>query len=151
MDKLELKHLAKRLPYGMKFKDDNLDEISTLFQINTEDDSFCCIAEDDYEVYYSEEYDMSPILFPLSAITQEITIKGETFTPIEELNRCAKCDNDINFINAIEDDICSIDEKIEVAPYHFIEILIANHFDVDNLIDRNLAISVFDLPQNPYA
>lgn len=84
-NKLKIHHVAKRLPYGLKFYDSNLEEISTLFSIDTEENIFETINEESFDIYDSYGYNMKQILFPLSSLTETITIKGESFIPIDEI------------------------------------------------------------------
>ena len=128
--KLELKHLAPYLPYGLSFsvnlkdvRDNFPNELRTLKLAETSIDLALKIGK--------------PILRPLSSITKE---------EIVEINELSPCNIFINITNNgdvfIEDDECfneaiSIEliDSIEVANWFF-----SKHFDVFGLIDRGLAI-----------
>ncbi len=76
----------------------------------------------------------TPILRPLSDLTKECVQahynNGEPFTPMDEFEFLAVCDADRNWISAVLDDFSSVDCKLEVAPFHFIKLLIKWHFDL---------------------
>ena len=81
--KLEFKHLASYLPYELKgFCTDDLQGVEIMNGLQKISDS-CIEVISDKEpmdlVYFK------PILFPLSSLTKEITINGETFVPIKNL------------------------------------------------------------------
>lgn len=182
MNKLTIHHLAKRLPYGLKFK---LPITSERYESYVENCGwgwgFAHTLETAIEAGYKDALDLNgswlsqptpfiateegrlflgqmvnslgfdeddvfldevkPILFPLSSLTQEITVNGETFVPIERLqhNSCFKVGNkEINWLN------------VDQLPYWAHRALISWHIDTDNLVPQGLAISVFDLPENPY-
>ena len=85
--------------------------------------------------------DIKPILHPLSDLRN-----GDYLDLLFYGNM--KCDNDREFLNALEDDIASADAKMEVAPYHLVQKLLEWHFDVFGLIKEGLAIDVNNLKQN---
>jgi hypothetical protein len=130
--KLELKHLAPYLPYGLKFYDNNIKECSTLFSIDFNDKYFSCLADDNYEVYNSDEYDYKPILRPLSDLTKEIEVNGKKFIPIQET------DIDIPFTS----------NYYFLVAYGDVEKLLQFHFDVFGLIEKELAIDINSLTQS---
>ena len=76
--KLELKHLAPYLPYGLKMK-----------LLNFPFDGHIRILEldcgHDFHFYLQNNY-VRPFLRPLSDLTKEIEVNGERFVPIIKLN-----------------------------------------------------------------
>lgn len=72
IQKLELKHLAPYLPYGLKVKhfDDerSIKSICDIVHISTDDE--VCLINSMYE-YYERIEDIKPLLLPLSAFTDE--------------------------------------------------------------------------------
>ena len=125
--KLELKHLAAYLPYELKVKNKECDDILTLIELDKERVG----SMDDKFKYVDWIGDIKPILHP------DLLFYGNM-----------KCDNDREFLNALDDDIASADAKMEVAPYHLVQKLLEWHFDVSGLIKEGLAIDVNNLKQN---
>ena len=87
--KLELKHLASYLPYELKgFCTDDLQGVEIMNGLQKISDS-CIEVISDKEpmdlVYFK------PILFPLSSLTKEITINGESFVPVKNLFELHHC------------------------------------------------------------
>jgi hypothetical protein len=116
MKKLELKHLASYLPYGLKFKDSYADDVS-IYTLSSNQLSH-------WESGHIKPF--LPILRPLSQLTQEIEHNGERFVPMDLL---------------AEDSCFYFDNKFVLAqPYWVIEKLLEWHFDIYGLIDNNLAI-----------
>ena len=79
--KLEIKHLASYLPYGLKLKTEyGWCIMLTLndWSVNGDCDESLC-----YET--KDTTDFKPILRPLSDLTKEIEVNGEKFVPIEWL------------------------------------------------------------------
>jgi hypothetical protein len=165
--KLTIEHLAKHLPYGVKCIDGWNGVINTVKNGETMDYVLSS---------YKTEKPHKPILFPLSSLTEEITIKGETFFLALELikkqlqrnqyNHSITEVTDIQFIDKVdyseglewsEEEPClwwkmsGYGYGIELgkcALYWVKEWLISNHFDIDGLIDQNLAIDANI--NNPY-
>ena len=127
--KLELKHLAGYLPYGLKIEHPtmlvgkrNISELRNLGQTNIE------ISHRLY-VQISE---CKPILRPLSDLTKEIEVNGEKFVPIDE-------------IAEIEEVVCTysiefFETSIKYLPNWITEKLLEWHFDIHGLIENDLAI-----------
>lgn len=144
---LTLTDIAGYLPYGLKLLDRKRG-ITTVWEWQS---AACCDwnGEEKVEMIsgekYSEELVMaSPILRPMSDLTREITHKGETFVPIDRLRGI---DGDIQF---------NYGKLYSVKGYciHWITAIIDKlsewMFDFRGLIDTGLAVSVHDLPTNPY-
>lgn len=87
--KLKLKHLASYLPYGLKFRTtfdhlyyqmsglDIRNSILILRAINN--------AKNEKRLCIKKLISSKPILFPLSSLTKEITVDGESFVPYDKI------------------------------------------------------------------
>lgn len=90
MDKLELKHIAPYLPYGLKVLSQH-GEVSEINSINWSLDGHLrtelnlCVQKSPSRFRGANLEHIKPILRPLSDLTKEITIKGEAFVPLVEL------------------------------------------------------------------
>lgn len=142
--------LCARLPYGVKVITPDIDRgnchkfesgVFTLHEINIY--GLAEIFEEEIGVISVE--DIKPILFPLSAINQEIEVNGEKVCVrrnIEDIQLTIDETGDLD-----TDDIWSIN------PYEYIKVpdtFNRYHIDYRGLIDKGLAISVLALPENPY-
>ncbi|MFD2922025.1 hypothetical protein ACFS6H_20055 [Terrimonas rubra] len=162
MNKLTIHHLAKRLPYGVKFVSNG--EIFLITDINTIDpfpiwastrrNKKTLMLEPEINVrpdVLGRGFRLSsikPILFPLSALTQEITVNGEAFVPIRRILEDSCFD-----LSKMTDEEINSYAKSEVnvlMSYETAEFFHKYHIDYENLISSGLSISVFDLPENPY-
>ncbi|MDA3614693.1 hypothetical protein [Polluticaenibacter yanchengensis] len=173
-NKLTINHLAKRMPYGLI----GLSKYDTMYKLNTYSNMSGRGIENRTIASFLDEQ-IKPILFPLSALTQEITVNGETFVPIVKILKrtslidLSKCefeiyieDNEI-YVNAHLNRRIIIDSMYyDYNLFFHMEnsrnykatnpqsepqnILLELHIDTDDLIGQGLAISVFDLPKNPY-
>lgn len=82
--KLELKHIAPYLPYGLKCKETHsgkIEEIYHLYSVNEYDDIKIGLQFMDGEHIWM----FKPILRNLSDLTKEIEHNGEIFTPIRHI------------------------------------------------------------------
>lgn len=81
--KLELKHIAPYLPYGLKFRINILDQAicdGVMVGLNNKEIEFEGVRK---TITESFQYDLClPILRPLSDLTKEIEVNGERFIPI---------------------------------------------------------------------
>ena len=155
--KLEIKHLAPYLPYGLKAKFQAKNKktcrkyvIGTI-SVMYSDCSICC-----YDTVNATPDNFKPILRPLSDLTKEIEINGEKFVPIVELAKIAYPDLVWEF-----DRTRAISEWKKKPAYFFFQknsffaclfnnaipnqIVLFNklfewHFDVFGLIDQGLAL-----------
>ena len=129
--KLELKHLVSYLPYDLKgiF----LNSIITL-SVNY----FSKGTERGYDISAFLSNNIKPILFPLSSLTKEITINGESFVPKNTLSKNLQMQLDIFNLPQIVD--------FKVADYNK---LLEWKFDVFGLIEAGLAEPVTE-DFNPY-
>ena len=132
--KLEPKHLAPYLPYKMvfvidmyKFTEGNCKP--EIRQFTMGNDLSMCLS-------YG-----TPILFPLSSLTKEITINGESFVPLVH-NRILK-----QLCN--ESSLTSYYHLNLMENYEIISMLFELKFDVFGLIDAGLAETVTE-DFNPY-
>lgn len=135
--KLELKHLAGYLPYGLKgiSIEENLGlEIVKGFSIYGKDDTVSLITNiDDIDMVL-----FKPILHPLSDLTKEIEVNGEKFVPIEKLRTQGynlNFDDDFTFEDFINFDILN-------NSFGFVQLLLKWHFDIYGLIEKGLAIDI---------
>ena len=127
--KLELKHLAGYLPYGLKVRHSSWNEILTM--------DCCGDNSESLSILDIEQY-AKPILHPLSDLTKEIEVNGENFVPIEIIQKDFYWDYvKNNMRDLIKDNDYSL---IEYLPYMVVEKLLEWHFDIYNLIENNLAI-----------
>ena len=124
--KLELKHLAGYLPYGLKMYFESLDG-------NKKSDWI--LSSDTIEFALNNQN--KPILRPLSYLTKEIEVNGEKFVPLIKLQSKGynmNFDEEYTFDDFIKGDILN-------NSYGFIELLLEWHFDIYGLIENNLAIN----------
>lgn len=134
--KLELKHLAGYLPYGLKaintFK--KKVEILGLQNGNESVNNILWLfrhSNGDYLNGYL--YDCKPILHPLSDLTKEIN-NGLTY------NDLLRSEFDKNGINGF--DFYYLQETPLEYPFKIIQKLLEWHFDIHGLIENNLAIDI---------
>jgi len=139
MKKLELKHLAGYLPYGLKgiSIEENLGfEIVKGYSIYGKNDTVCLttnVDDIDLELF-------KPILRPLSDLTKEIEVNGEKFVPrdTEALCKYEICVNpNFDFFDGM-----GSNEDVDDLPYCVIQKLYEWHFDIHGLIEKGLAIDI---------
>lgn len=144
--KLELKHLVSYLPYDLKgiF----LNSIITL-SVNY----FSKGTERGYDISAFLSNNIKPILFPLSSLTKEITINGETFVPIDFINKNIRKIVDIYLVVGeinIDIETDNYSQIINLIDgYEIMQKLIEWKFDVFRLIELGLAEAVTE-DFNPY-
>lgn len=146
--KLELKHLAPYLPYGLKaiyYFENEENEIVEItgtslfsnelhYQLRFKDGKTIGLFKDDFK----------PILRPLSDLTKEIDHNGESFVPFEKIKNYHTdyfCDTD--FENYILDRVKNPDfwACVIFLPSGLVDLLLKWHFDVFGLIPKGLAIN----------
>lgn len=186
-NKLEIHHVAKRLPYGLKaemlnYKSDYVGQrYDTLVGVHQWDKNSQYWSALTIHGSKPNLQDIKPLLFPLGSLTETIQIKGKEFIPIIEILKKAslfdlsdctfdvyEVDNSI-YVNAENkdrtiDSLCydfnifySMDNDLGYNPTNpqseLQDLLLEFHFDLphENLIEKGLAVSVFDLDKNPYA
>lgn len=130
MDKLELKHLAPYLPYGLKFH--HFDEERIIHSIcefsQITPDEIVIINNMHEYAYEIGSHHVKPILRPLSDYT--------------DINSPAICDLGIDLCDEMS--ICDLANGIILSnhvPYQTIVIMQEEHIDFQNLIPAGLAIS----------
>jgi len=115
--KLEIKHIAPYLPYGLRCKvvNDDKELIGTLTGLYADG---CCVFADIVESEHGFE-SIKPLLKPLSELSDE---------EIEDIERREgiDCVNIIGF-------------RTETLEYRTFQDLVSNHYDVFGLIDNGLA------------
>lgn len=131
MEKLELKHLAPYLPYGLKFYD-LLNEITHNVVGIIEDEIYAKEVNGDCYSWYYKESDELPILRPLSDLTKEIEFNGEKFVFMSKIK---ESQHHLFFREDIKNPILSIQ-------YSEMQKLLSWHFDVFGLIEKGLAINI---------
>jgi len=152
--KLELKHLAPYLPYGLKVKKRSI--IYNVAYLSTK--LVAVISPKGYGEVEKISWDyasdiIKPILRPLSDLTKEIEHNGEKVVPIEQLDygSCIAYDSHVmedSFIQVYDDDENTIALiETDMMPYNhyaIIQQLFEWHFDVFGLIEAGLAIEKKD-------
>ena len=88
--KLELKHLASYLPYGLNIKDVKHGSVFEALHFITTPHQDFSLFKGNLDQLINDKY-LKPILFPLSSLTKEITINGESFVPIKNLFESHHC------------------------------------------------------------
>jgi len=143
--KLELKHLAPYLPYGLKvnfsrnngmFKSDNVNLQNTAMCHNTTVNETYFLCKD---VSYGI-FDCKPILRPLSDITED----SEMFESVNNMI----CGDIVSFrgdkiVMYIGGSWVHADE----FPYDIAVMLFEKHYDVFGLIEKGLAININELKE----
>lgn len=115
---IELSEIVGYLPYGLNFLDNN----NKLWQLSLNNCSFALDKK------------WKPILHPLSELTKEIEVNGEKFVPIEYNAFKNSRDHLLEFQNGFA--------HYKSVKYGIIQRLYEWHFDIHNLINRNLAIDI---------
>jgi hypothetical protein len=146
--------LCSYLPYGLKFKyfcpyDHENDRIGTIDGLDSLP-NLHFFDENGSRVQIGKT--CMPLLRPLSDLTKEITVGGRAFIPGIELfgeNDEFGIEIGVTWQQMAKDfaeqkltDIC--------VPLSFYESLNKWHLDYRGLIDQQLAVSIHDLPENPY-
>lgn len=131
--KLELKHLAPYLPYGLKIMYTQRNEKHDLYFHNIT--AIC-----------TEQNHLKPILRPLSDLTNEIEIEGKIFVPKCELD-CICRDLEFYSFNFKYFTVGNQDKNYGqeydlIDIYNVMQKLFEWHFDVFGLIENGLAIDI---------
>lgn len=160
--KLELKHLAPYLPYGLNIYNSafmfrsnwNENEIGVMIGVtdNIQNETFDIVMireRDKYKLQDSRNH-FKPVLRPLSDLTKEIDYGLSTYSFIDlfEIGDCDGCvyefeHGNIKTIESLE----SISRHnsyndINYLPSAVVNMMIEYHFDVFGLIEQNLAIDI---------
>ena len=136
---LTLKEIATYLPYALKIKVEN--DTSVTFTMSGID---CLLNAVNYAkgVWYessSRIEDIKPILRPLSDLKNEIEINGEKLVPAVYLSLVG------NYKNVWGFEFDGIHYWEILSCIKEVEKLYEWHFDVFNLIERGLAVSIHDV------
>ena len=138
--KLELKHLAGYLPYGLKAIDERTKEIRTVTLLHfTYDRESVGHNHLLYEGILLSNH--LPILRPLSDLAKEIEVNRKKFVPKEKLWDEIVYDTDEEYYRILKREWDEID-LIKSAPYRFVQRLQEWHFDIYGLIENGLAIDI---------
>lgn len=126
--KLELKHLAGYLPYGVKIETPYGVEI---LEALGEDWIF---TEQKRAYHFIEK----PILRPLSDLTKEIEVNGKKFVPIEYFeDKYYTLDLHKQCLRLLENE-----NWINQSDYMLVDYLLSWHFDIHGSIEKGLAIDI---------
>ena len=132
MGKLTIEHLAKHLPYGLKIL--RPDNRTILEVIGFHGDSI--LVEDAESVNYCSIDGVVPILRPLSDLIEK------DVTPFD----ICWMQSGLRFENYwIKGNNIELSYYIKVHNW-----LLGHHYDIDNLIEKGLAIDINSLKENPY-
>lgn len=137
--KLELKHLAPYLSYGLEFicicPDSMEYEVSQVSNIHLGNE-IIEVGATEFEFSDLGGEEIKPILRPLSDLTKEIEYNGEKIFPVEWLeDKYFTTDLHSQCNRIIEDE-----RWINHCDYLLIQYLLEWHFDVFGLIEKGLAI-----------
>lgn len=147
--KLEIKHLAPYLPYGLKVKNEN--RTYKIITINGFYFSKSELILNSIELNGGiSSKEIKPILRPLSDLTKEIKYGLSTYAFIDlfEMGDCDGCIFEFEHgnIKTIKS-ISSIAQNssyhdINYLPHAVVNMMVEYHFDVFGLIDAGLAIDI---------
>lgn len=153
MEKLQLKHLASYLPYGLRWKIKN-----ELFYTGYMSTKRIALISPNHNgelckyLWNNLPKNIKPILRPLSDLTKEIEIDREKFVPIEIFDFGDDNSNNkipdyglknYDYLLAVSEHNLTYD--INFLPFGVVEFLFKWHFDVFGLIEKGLAISYNDI------
>ena len=135
--KLELKHLAPYLPYGLKAQAPKNGKIILLKGMygNTLD----FLDEEDGHYTYSLDY-AKIILRPLSDLTKEIEHNGKKIIFTHDI--LTHHEIDLMEINKTIRDL-----PVSGIPYQKVQMMLKHHYDVFGLIEAGLAIDINTLKE----
>ena len=146
--KLELKYLASYLPYGLNIKDVKHGSVFEALHFITTPNQDFSLFKGNFDQLTNDKY-LKPVLFPLSSLTKEITINGETFVPIYKIYEFEQWDTDELYEIINNGTIEGIYNDLNLIPYSHAEKLFEWKIDVFGLIDAGLAEPVTE-DFNPY-
>ena len=135
MEKLELKHLAAYLPYGLKGvynenKESDIVDITGLCLFNKINHLQIRFKDNTSGLFDCE---IKPILRPLSDLVNVITHKGKDFVPCIEYNH----------FNEYFEELSKLDYSyVKYNQNRVVLILLELHFDIFGLIEKNLAVDI---------
>ena len=143
--KLEIRHLAPYLPYGLNIKDVKHGSVFEALHFITTPNQDFSLFKGNFDQLTNDKY-LKPVLFPLSSLTKEITINGESFIPIREIKNLELFSH-----YELEDFVRNnfTYGYIESLSYQLLSQLFEWKFDVFGLIEKGLAEPVTG-ELNPY-
>jgi hypothetical protein len=124
--KLEIKHLSPYLPYGLKLYDTYTKSIY-LNAVRGETLDYLTIGEND---------SVKPILRPLSDLARKIQFRGNKVFPVDIIKDYCGYEIITNKERIVE--------PLTMLPYLVFNLLCEMHFDMFNLIEKGLAISIHE-------
>lgn len=145
MEKLELKHVAPYLPYGLRFIYCDSPEERYILELKSCAEDYVTCPDTDYS--YN---DIKPILRPLSDLTKEITDKfNRKFVFIDTLE-IGEDDNGTEYTHGnvkIINELKNISKHnlfldVHYLPFSLVQDLLKNHFDIYGLIKKGLAVDI---------
>jgi len=139
-DKLELRHLAPYLPYGLAVTQTTQENSFVIDGIRKVKDYYVVIAHNDDGSFFERGMNyVKPLLRPLSDLTKEIEHNGEIIIPANWLHN--HYSNTPNWFEHSEQWIKDKDDlRDTICEYCVVQKLIEWHFDVWGLIENGLAI-----------
>ena len=134
--KLELRHIAPYLPYGLKVLRPDGRTILPVTGLETSGDTFILqFKEGTGRWSYGGPEKTKPILRPLSDLTKEIEHNGERFVPVEVVYGNQEWKR--------QQDSVRIEEVVRgTAQWNTMRKLLEWHFDVFGLIESGLAVGI---------
>jgi hypothetical protein len=141
-NKLELKHLAPYLPYGLRLLAHNEELKLTGITPHCGDIKLSLLTINSGIEYWCYIEYAKPTLRPLSDLNEEITHNGKTFKPYVELLRASNFDVDNMHQQELNRFKWNTQDHIEIKSYYEMELIFEWHFDVFGLIKKGLAIDV---------
>lgn len=144
--KLELKHLAPYLPYGLEVIACRVQNTQFVLEKMNQTKAYGYTKYGNFIPIGDLISEIKPILRPLSDLTKEIEINGEKFVPIDKIHRI---DSKVyiykptNYDLEITIDTEDFSHEVDLYDgYLIMQKLFEYHFDVFGLIDKNLAIDI---------
>lgn len=132
--KLELKHIAPYLPYGLKTVNFNVGKLLDKPLISE-------VIASNIMCFTDGTTESKIILRPLSDLTKEIEVNGKKFVPLTELLNISNFD--VSKMSWEEQlDYGHIYCDLSFINFYDLQLLLEWHFDVFGLIDENLAINI---------
>lgn len=150
MEQLGIKHLGRRLAYGVKAINAFKQTVEVLGLQNGNEsvgNELWVFKHPNGDYLQGYLYECKPILRDLSDLTKEITHKGEKFVPIERLSKLYPNVPNWNDFSAFWISTTSR-LKNTIVEYCVVEWLLEHHFHIDE--PEGTWIDVNNLPKNPY-
>lgn len=163
---LTLTDMAGYLPYGLKMLQCNIEQPATVFEMHYHpikgDQRVICGINNIFELS-----EIAPVLRPMSDLCEEITERGyndgKPFVPLVEFAKVRypyltsrRFITDTKYVECAENDSSGwgkwkmYELELESMSVDELDLLHRLHLDYRDLIGVGLAVSVHDLPTNPY-